>query len=150
MTKIKLALCQMNVIDDKKANLEKASSMIADGIGNDADFIILPEMFNCPYSNEKFIEYAEDEKDSITLKKISRMAEDNNVYILAGSIPERESEKIFNTSYLFDRTGQIIAKHRKMHLFDIDVKDRITFKESDVLTAGDQFTLAETEFGLQG
>ena len=150
MTKIKLALCQMNVIDDKKANLEKASSMIADGIGNDADFIILPEMFNCPYSNEKFIEYAEDEKDSITLKKISRMAEDNNVYILAGSIPERESEKIFNTSYLFDRTGQIIAKHRKMHLFDIDVKDRITFKESDVLTAGDQFTLAETEFGKIG
>ena len=150
MTKIKLALCQMNVIDDKKANLEKASSMIADGIGNDADFIILPEMFNCPYSNDKFIEYAEDEKDSITLKKISRMAEDNSVYILAGSIPERESEKIFNTSYLFDRTGQIIAKHRKMHLFDIDVKDRITFKESDVLTAGDQFTLAETEFGKIG
>ena len=150
MTKIKLALCQMNVIDDKKANLEKASSMIADSIGNDADFIILPEMFNCPYSNDKFIEYAEDEKDSITLKKISRMAEDNSVYILAGSIPERESEKIFNTSYLFDRTGQIIAKHRKMHLFDIDVKDRITFKESDVLTAGDQFTLAETEFGKIG
>jgi predicted amidohydrolase len=107
-------------------------------------------MFNCPYSNDKFIEYAEDEKDSITLKKISRMAEDNSVYILAGSIPERESEKIFNTSYLFDRTGQIIAKHRKMHLFDIDVKDRITFKESDVLTAGDQFTLAETEFGKIG
>ena len=150
MTKIKLALCQMNVIDDKKANLEKASSMIADGIGNNADFIILPEMFNCPYSNDKFIEYAEEEKDSYTLNKISKLAEANNVYILAGSIPEREDDKIFNTSYLFDKKGQIIAKHRKMHLFDIDVKDKITFKESDVLTAGDQFTLAETEFGKIG
>ena len=150
MTRIKLALCQMNVIDDKQANLKKAGSMIADSVDNDADFIILPEMFNCPYSNDKFIEYAEEEQGSYTLNKISGLAHDNGVYILAGSIPEKEGDKIFNTSYLFDKKGQIIAKHRKMHLFDIDVKDRITFKESDVLTAGDDFTLADTEFGKIG
>lgn len=150
MTKVKIALCQMNVIDDKETNLEKASSMIADSINENADFIVLPEMFNCPYSNDKFIEYAEEEQESVTLNKISKLAGDNDVYILAGSIPEKEGRKIFNTSYLFDKKGQIIAKHRKMHLFDIDVKDKITFKESDVLTAGDEFTLAETEFGKIG
>lgn len=150
MTKIKLALCQMNVVDDKKANLKKASSMIAESAEKNADFIILPEMFNCPYSNEKFIEYGEEEHESLTLNEISRLAKENNVYILAGSIPERESDKLYNTSYLFDKTGQIIAKHRKMHLFDIDVKGKITFKESDVLTAGDEFTIADTEFGKIG
>ena len=150
MTKVKIALCQMNVIDDKETNLEKAGSMIADSINENADFIVLPEMFNCPYSNDKFIEYAEEEQESVTLNKISKLAGNNNVYILAGSIPEKEGDKIFNTSYLFDKKGQILAKHRKMHLFDIDVKDRITFKESDVLTAGDEFTLAETEFGKIG
>ena len=150
MTKIKIALCQMNVIDDKEANLEKAGSMIADSMNENADFIVLPEMFNCPYSNDKFIEYAEEEQESVTLNNISKLAGDNDVYILAGSIPEKEDDKIFNTSYLFDKKGQIIAKHRKMHLFDIDVKDKITFKESDVLTAGDEFTLAETEFGKIG
>jgi predicted amidohydrolase len=140
----------MNVIDDKDANIKKASSMIARSIDNNADFIILPEMFNCPYSNDKFIEYAEEEKGSYTLGKISELSRDSDVYILAGSIPERENDKIFNTSYLFDKKGQIIAKHRKMHLFDIDVKDKIAFKESDVLTAGDEFTLADTEFGKIG
>lgn len=150
MTKIKLALCQMNVVDDKKTNLKKAGSMIAESVKKNADFIILPEMFNCPYSNEKFIEYGEKEHESYTLNEISRLADENNVYILAGSIPERESDKLYNTSYLFDKTGQVIAKHRKMHLFDIDVKDRITFKESDVLTAGDEFTIADTEFGKIG
>ena len=150
MTKIKLALCQMNVIDDKEANLKKASTMVVDSVNNNADFIILPEMFNCPYSNDKFIEYAEEEQTSYTLNKISELACDNNVYVLAGSIPEKEEDKIFNTSYLFDKSGRIIAKHRKMHLFDIDVKDRITFKESDVLTAGNEFTVAETEFGKIG
>lgn len=150
MTKVKLALSQMNVIDDKEANLKKASSMIADGVKNNADFIILPEMFNCPYSNEKFIEYCEDEHDSNTLEWISNLAKENNVYILAGSIPEKESDKIYNTSYLFDKSGSVIAKHRKMHLFDIDVKDKITFKESDVLTAGDELSIAKTEFGKIG
>ena len=150
MTKVKVALCQMNVIDDKEENLRKASLMIAQGVEENADFIVLPEMFNCPYSNDKFIEYAEVEKDSQTLLEISKLACENNVYILAGSIPEKENGKLYNTSYLFDKKGDIIAKHRKIHLFDIDVKGKITFKESDVLTAGDNFTIANTEFGKIG
>ena len=150
MTKIKLALCQMNVIDNKEENIKTASLMIDESVSKNADFIVLPEMFNCPYSNDKFIEYGEEEKDSYTLNKISLLAKKNNVYILAGSIPEKDNGKLYNTSYLFDKAGNIIAKHRKMHLFDIDVKGEITFKESDVLTAGDSFTIAETDFGKIG
>ena len=150
MTRIKLGLCQMNVVDNKKENLNKATLMIEECVSKDADFIVLPEMFICPYSNDKFIEYGEEEQTSTTLKHISKLANENDVYILAGSIPEKESDKLFNTSYLFDKNGKIIAKHRKMHLFDIDVKDKIAFKESDVLTAGDNVTIAETEFGKIG
>lgn len=150
MEKIKLALCQMNVIDNKEKNLKKANSMINNAVSENVDFIVLPEMFNCPYSNEKFIEYAEEEKESSTLLKISQLACKNNVYILAGSIPEKDGSKLFNTSYLFDKNGEIIAKHRKMHLFDIDVKGKITFMESDVLTAGNEFTVTDTEFGKVG
>lgn len=140
----------MNVIDDKQENLKKAKSMITQSVNENADIIILPEMFNCPYSNEKFIEYAENETNSETLNCISTLAKKNNTYILAGSIPEKDNDKLYNTSYFFDKNGSIISKHRKMHLFDIDVKNKITFKESDVLTAGDNFTIAETEFGKIG
>ncbi|OEC99589.1 MULTISPECIES: carbon-nitrogen hydrolase family protein [Methanobrevibacter] len=150
MTKIKLALCQMNVVDNKKENIKRAHSMIKESVSKNADFIILPEMFNCPYSNDKFIEYGEKENNSPTLNEISELAKTNKVYILAGSIPEREENKLYNTSYLFDKQGNVIAKHRKMHLFDIDVKGKVTFKESDVLTAGNKVTVAETEFGKIG
>ena len=51
---------------------------------------------------------------------------------------------------MFNPNGEIIAKHRKMHLFDIDVKGKIYFKESDTLTAGNQITIAETSFGKIG
>ena len=150
MSKVKFALCQMNVVDDKKQNIKKAKSFITQSVSENVDFIVLPEMFNCPYSNDKFIEYCEEESSSYTLNKISKSASENNVYILAGSIPEKDNDKIFNTSYLFDKNGLIIAKHRKMHLFDIDVKDKITFKESDVLTAGDAVTVVDCDFGKIG
>ena len=150
MTRIKLALCQMNVVDNKEENIKTASLMIEKSVSKNADFIILPEMFNCPYSNEKFIEYGEEEQTSNTLYEISNLAKKNQVYILAGSIPEIDNDKLYNTSYLFDKQGNIIAKHRKMHLFDIDISGKITLKESDVLSAGDDFTIADTEFGKVG
>ena len=154
MNTIKIALCQMKVIDNKEENLKKAISMIKTASKMDANLIILPEMFNCPYENEKFMEYSEDTENSYTLNLISKTASEEKKYIIAGSIPEKEatstSEKIYNTSFMFNPKGKIIAKHRKMHLFDIDVKGKIYFKESDTLTAGNQITIAETSFGKIG
>ena len=154
MNTIKIALCQMKVIDNKEENLKKAISMIKTASKMDANLIILPEMFNCPYENEKFIEYSEDTENSYTLNLISKTASEEKKYIIAGSIPEKEStptsERIYNTSFMFNPNGEIIAKHRKMHLFDIDVKGKIYFKESDTLTAGNQITIAETSFGKIG
>ncbi len=171
---LKIALCQMNVIDNKKKNIEKAIAMIKESKDKNADIAILPEMFNCPYENEKFLEYSEKEDDSYSLNSISTIANDLNIYVLAGSIPEkvirennsfndkfRKSNKnisdknqnkefIYNTSFLFDENGEIIAKHRKMHLFDIDIKDRIYFKESDTLSSGNDITVVDTKFGKIG
>ena len=150
MSKIKIALCQMNVVDNKQKNILKATSMINEAASLNSNFIVLPEMFNCPYSNDKFVEYAEEENISPTLDAISKLAKKHESYILAGSIPEKEDSKIYNTSYLFDKKGMIIAKHRKMHLFDVDVKGRIYFKESDTLTPGNDFNVCECDFGKIG
>jgi len=148
--KIKIALCQMNVVDDKKSNNQKAIEMIKEGKKQGADLAILPEMFNCPYENEKFIEYGETLENSSSLNEIAKLAKENKIHILAGSIPELEikdnTRNLYNTSVFFDDNGNILGKHRKMHLFDIDVKDKIYFKESDTLKAGDNFTLIDTKF----
>ena len=79
--KIKIALCQINVVDNKEKNIENATSMILKAVKQNADFIVLPEMFNCPYSNEKFIEYCEEETHSPTLSKIAKLANENNTYV---------------------------------------------------------------------
>lgn len=150
MSKIKIALCQMDVIDNKQENILKATSMINEAASLDSNFVVLPEMFNCPYSNDKFVEYAEEENNSFTIKSISKLAKKHEIYILAGSIPEKKDSKIYNTSYLFDKNGDIILKHRKMHLFDVDVKGGIYFKESDTLTPGSEFSVCETDYASIG
>lgn len=150
MNNLKIALFQTAVVNDKKQNVNNAISKIKEISKENPDIIVLPEMFNCPYENEKFIEYAEEETNSYTLKEIANLAKAYKTYILAGSIPEKENQNIYNTSYLFNKNGEIIAKHRKMHLFDIDVKDKIYFKESDTLTAGDDVTVIDTDFGKIG
>ena len=144
-SKFKLALCQMEVIDNKDSNIKKALEMIKIAAENKSDMVILPEMFNCPYDNTKFREYAEERKNSKTLKAIKESAEELNLYIVAGSIPELEEDNLYNSSFIFDRDGEIIASHRKMHLFDIDIAGKISFKESETLSAGNQITVVDTE-----
>ena len=156
MNRIKIALCQMNVVDNKDENINKAIQMITESKRQGANLAVLPEMFNCPYENEKFIEYAEELDESITLKEISKVAKEENIHVLAGSIPELERSddsencSIYNTATLFDNNGKILGHHRKMHLFDIDVKGKIYFKESDTLSAGNDFTVIETELANIG
>ncbi|WP_394325424.1 nitrilase-related carbon-nitrogen hydrolase [Methanobrevibacter arboriphilus] len=58
---------------------------------------------------------------------------------------KQEKKKIYNTSFLFDDNGEILGCHRKMHLFDIDVKDKIYFKESDTLNSGNSVTVIDTK-----
>ena len=66
-------------------------------------------------------------------------------------MPERsEDGRIYNTAYVFDREGQCAARHRKMHLFNIDVAGGQRFFESDTLSAGNVVTVFDTEFGKLG
>ena len=142
--RFKIALCQMNVADDKKKNLEKAAEMIGVSAENNCGMAVLPEMFNCPYDSSKFATYAEAAETGETARFISGISKKHGIYVVAGSIPETEGGKLYNTSLIFDGNGQIIAKHRKMHMFDIDVKGKITFRESDALTPGNGITVVDT------
>lgn len=147
--RIKLGLCQMRVTADKQANLRRAEELLAQAAAQGADLALLPEMFSCPYDNACFPEYAEA-RGGETWQFLARMARKYHLTLAGGSIPERDGEKLYNTCYLFSPQGEELARHRKVHLFDIDVPGGQRFRESDTLTPGDQITVAETAFGPVG
>jgi len=144
MSKFKIALCQLDVVDDKDKNLKAAESMIREAALT-ANVIVLPEMFNCPYHAKLFKAYGEYYPGDTTLL-LSSLAKELNVVIVGGSIPELDGTAIYNTCYVFNGHGELIGKHRKAHLFDVDIKGKITFKESDTISAGNQVTVVQTEF----
>ncbi|MCL2565985.1 MAG: carbon-nitrogen hydrolase family protein [Defluviitaleaceae bacterium] len=178
---MKIGIIQMSVDFDKSKNLEKMANYVKKAKEIGADLAILPEMFNCPYSNKYFADYAE-EKGGESYTALSKAAADNGIYLVGGSIPEKVEEdnveRIYNTSFVFDKKGDEMARHRKVHLFDIDVKDGWSapseparpsipgwsapseparpsipgqkFFESETFTGGEDITVFDTEFGKMG
>ena len=150
MAKIKVAAIQMPTVTDKMQNVRTAGIYLEKIKDEKPDFVILPEMFCCPYQTQNFPVYAEEEGGPVW-HQLSKYAKQYGIYLIGGSMPEKDAEgKVYNTSYIFDRQGKQIGKHRKVHLFDIDVTGGQTFKESDTLTAGDHDTVFDTEFGRMG
>ena len=143
---MKLAQIQMQVTDNKTLNLWHAAELIQQ---TEADMVILPEMFCCPYDNGCFRAYGEEEGGA-AWDILSRTARDKGIWLVGGSLPELEGDRVYNTSYVFDPEGRQVAKHRKMHLFDIDVAGGQSFRESATLSPGEQVTVFDTPWGRMG
>lgn len=146
---MRLAMIQMNVVHDKQENLSHARQLLERAAQRGIDMAVLPEMFCCPYSNRYFREYGETE-GGLAWQTLSRTARELGIWLVGGSIPELEEDRVYNTAYVFDREGRQVAKHRKAHLFDIDVEGGQSFRESETLTPGDWRTVFDTEFGKMG
>lgn len=138
--KLRIAVAQMAVGKDKIANVAKARSYIKQASEKNAQVVILPECFNSPYGTQYFHEYGENQSDSWTLAQLKEQIKETPMTVIAGSIPEKVEGRCYNTSFTLNPEGEIIAKHRKTHLFDIDIPGKITFKESETLTPGDSAT----------
>ena len=117
---MKIGMIQMSVVHDKQQNLDHACRLTEQAAVGGIDMAVLPEMFCCPYDNQYFAQYGEEEGGP-AWQTLSALAARLGIYLVGGSIPELEEDKIYNTSYVFDRQGRQIAKHRKTYLFDIDV-----------------------------
>ncbi|KAJ8098785.1 carbon-nitrogen hydrolase [Lipomyces tetrasporus] len=139
---LKVALVQLAATADKGRNLTRVKQHVLAAASNGAQLIVLPECFNSPYSVAAFPQYAESIPSGETTSFLSALARETATYLIGGSIPERDDAgKLFNTSLSFSPSGELIAKHRKVHLFDIDIPGKIRFKESDVLAGGDKVTV---------
>lgn len=144
-----LAIIQSRVVESKENNLIKMRELADELKARETDLLVLPEMFNCPYEEKRFRDYAENIPGRTT-EFLSDLAVDLNAYVVGGSIPELDGRSVYNTSPVFDPGGNIMGIHRKVHLFDVDYPGRIKFKESDYLSPGDSATVLETSFAKIG
>ena len=145
---IRLAVLQLRTETDYEQTMEKARAMLAEAAAHGTDIAVLPEMFSCPYDRAHFKIFAARGHEE-TVARLSSWAKDFGLILVGGSVPEVEGGKLYNTSFVFDAQGREIARHRKVHLFDVDLPG-MRFKESNTFTPGEAVTTFETAFGTMG
>ncbi len=147
--KFKLAVVQLRTETDMEQTLAKAERMVAEAARSGAKLVVLPEMWSCPYS-KKYFHAVADNDNGRSRDAMARWAGDEGIILVGGSVPERCGDKLYNTCYVFDETGRQIARHRKIHLFDVDIKGGVRFKESNSFASGEDITVFDTSLGRMG
>jgi deaminated glutathione amidase len=144
------AVIQMQSTGDPAANCERAHSLITAAAGRGAKLIALPEYFAGLGPPAAIVAQAQA-LDGPLLRAFQAQARRLGVHLLLGSIPEQSPlpGKVYNTSVLLGPTGAILATYRKLHLFDIHIPDKVSFRESAYILPGSDVvtvTLPEEEF----
>ncbi len=140
---------QMKIGPDKQQNLMEADRALRQAAN--CHLAALPEMFCCPYQINGFPMYAEDSPSSPARAFLSAAARERQCWIVGGSVPEKEQDALYNTSFVTAPDGAVAARHRKVHLFDVDIAEGPAVQESSILkpgTHGTTFDLGQWRIGV--
>jgi len=145
------AAVQMLATDDKVANLAEAERWLREGARLGARLVVLPEVFIWRGNKKLEREFAEA-MPGPTSNKLAELARALKLYLLGGSILEAipGSPKAYNTSLLFSPAGELLAAYRKIHLFDVDLANGVSLRESEGRAHGGEVVVAQTELGIMG
>ncbi len=132
---------------DIKANLEKVTEIIDQNSDKKLDLVVLPEFFSTGIiDHDEYLDYTETENSGGHVLDWSReMAKKYNTNFVSGSLIEKSGKRLYNTSFVFDRKGEIVGKYRKIHLFNY-----VFGTEGEVITPGDKAVVVDLDFGKVG
>ncbi len=146
-----VAAVQMTSGADKAHNLATAEKLIRAAHAKGARFIGLPEVFSW-FGPEPERAANAEALEGPTLARMSQLAKELSITLLAGSVLETGAPggRLFNTSVLFGPDGARLGVYRKMHLFDVEVGDGQTYRESAAVAPGGDVVVAEAPFAKVG
>lgn len=148
------AILQLNVSDDPVANLAITLDMFRKAVAQGAQFILTPEVTNCVSTSRAHQqEVLQFEADDITLAALRAEAKAAGVWLLIGSLGLKtgDADKRFaNRSFMIGPDGGIVAQYDKIHMFDVQISETETWRESEGYRPGDRAVLARTDFAKIG
>ena len=137
----KAGVVQFDILNGQiGANMDRVFDRLDSLAGQAVGLAVLPEMFSCGFDNTRLKEHAC--QTGPILERLSRFAGDRRMAI-AGSLPESDGDRIYNTLYFIDTDGSVKGRYRKLHLF------RLT-DEHLFYDAGDKVVTLDTSFGRVG
>jgi deaminated glutathione amidase len=148
---MRAAVCQMNAGGaDVERNVATAVRLLEEAAAGGADLAALPELWPFYGSHRRMHELAGSVPGELTAP-LSDVAREKDMWVLGGSVPEVDEDgRVFNTSCLFDRAGELVARYRKIHLFDVDLPDQPPLRESSMFAEGSELVTHQTDVGRVG
>ncbi|SFD29069.1 Predicted amidohydrolase [Bosea sp. CRIB-10] len=145
------ACVQMRSTRDPQRNRDDAVRLIREAAAAGAQFVQTPEVTNlCERDTKRLRETSQSEGEHEVLAGLRQVARETKVWLQIGSLSVRAGEKIANRAYMIDPEGEIAARYDKIHLFDVDLPNGETWRESNTFSGGDRAMLVETPWGLVG
>ncbi len=137
---------------DPEANAAAASALIREAKARGADLIMTPETTNMMEPRRRLMmEKAQPEETDPALAAFAALAAELRVWLLAGSFVLRASDgKAVNRSLLLDPKGRVAARYDKIHMFDVEIPDGQSYRESKAFASGARAVLAELPWGRLG
>jgi predicted amidohydrolase len=148
----KVALIAMRSGRDPRGNLDAVLAAVDEAKRAGADYVQTPEMTNIMEvkRDRLFANIYPDESDP-TLATLREVARKLGLYIHIGSLAIKASaEKAVNRSFLIDRSGEIVARYDKIHMFDVDLAGGESYRESHTYRPGELAVVADLPWGRLG
>ena len=150
---LSVACVQLTSTTKIKENIEISSALVREAHAKGAQFITMPEVVNlCQRRSELAVATAQFQENEQALTAYRALAEELGVWLLAGSLAIKlpNDERLANRSFLIDARGAVVATYDKIHMFDVNLANGETFRESKTYRPGDRAVLAPTPWAMLG
>jgi predicted amidohydrolase len=152
MDPLRLACVQVNAGNDMAVNIGAAEEFSRAARKDGATFIAFPECVSMmEMGRDAVLAKAAPEGHHPALDAFCNLAADLGVWLLSGTLSVKlDEDRVANRSFLIDTAGQVKARYDKIHMFDVDLEDGESYRESATYRPGDAATLAKTPWGMLG
>jgi predicted amidohydrolase len=151
---MKIALCQMNSNDDPAQNLQVLLGMLDEAASGGATFVLTPEVLNCMSFDRKHQnDVLELEENDASLAALQTKAAELGIWLLIGSLALKTGDpdnRFANRSFLIDPQGSIVSKYDKIHMFDVNLSETESYRESAGYRPGDRAVTAAFQDTILG
>ena len=145
---MRVGACQLRAGEDVDANLATIDRVVRDAVRDGAELVALPEYAG--YLGRPTPEVAAPLGEGRLEVMLGALARELGVWIVGGTVAERDDDRVYDTVPLLAPDGEVVARYRKIHLFDVDLPGQPPFRESATFTPGHELVTHETPVGRLG